>query len=104
MKQLLEHYWTGVPGKMHRQDDGLIYARNEGHPQQWMNAQTSYGHMVTPRYGCAVEVNALWYNAVATTLEVAEAKNDTDFINVWKPRLELIGTSFLANFHHQGSV
>lgn len=98
MKQLLEHYWTGVPGKMHRQDDGLIYARNEGHPQQWMNAQTSYGHMVTPRYGCTVEVNALWYNAIATTLEVAEAKKDSDFINTWKPRLEQVGASFLANF------
>lgn len=98
MKDLLEHYWTGVPGKMHRLDNGLIYARNEGHPQQWMNAQTSYGHMVTPRYGCAVEVNALWYDAIATTLEVAEKKKDKAFVEIWKPRLEQIGRSFLETF------
>ncbi len=98
MKDLLEHYWTGVPGKMHRLDNGLIYARNEGHPQQWMNAQTSYGHMVTPRYGCTVEVNALWYDAIATTLEVAERKKDKAFIEIWKPRLDQIGKAFLDTF------
>ncbi len=98
MRSLLDHYWTGVPGKMHRQDDGLIYARNEGHPQQWMNAQTSYGHMVTPRYGCTVEVNALWYDAIATTLEVAERIGDSAFADTWRPRLELVGRSFLATF------
>lgn len=98
MKELLAHYWAGVPGKMHRQDDGLLYARNEGHPQTWMNAQTSYGHMVTPRYGCAVEVNALWYNAIATTLEEAKKHNDTLFINEWQPRLEQLGKSFLNTF------
>lgn len=98
MKDLLEHYWTGVPGKMHRLDNGLIYARNEGHPQQWMNAQTSYGHMVTPRYGCTVEVNALWYDAIATTIEVAERKKDKAFIEIWKPRLDQIGQAFLDTF------
>lgn len=98
MKSLLDHYWVGVPGKMHRQSDGLIYARNEGHPQQWMNAQTSYGHMVTPRYGCAVEVNALWYNAIATTIEVAERLGDKAFADEWRPRLEQIGKAFQATF------
>lgn len=98
MKSLLNHYWVGVPGKMYRQADGLIYARNEGHPQTWMNAQTSYGHMVTPRYGCAVEVNALWYNAIATTIEEAKVKGDDAFVAEWQPRLEQVGKSFLSTF------
>lgn len=98
MRTLLEHYWNGVPGKMHRQENGLIYARNEGHPQTWMNGQTSFGHMITPRYGCAVEVNALWYNAIATTLEVAAKKGDNAFIGVWQPRLEAIGQAFIETF------
>ncbi len=98
MKNLLDHYWNGVPGKMHRQDNGLIYARQEGHPQTWMNAKTTYGHMVTPRYGCAVEVNALWYNAIATTLEIAQAKKDKKFIETWQSRLEQVGQAFLQTF------
>lgn len=98
MKILLNHYWVGVAGKMHRLENGLIYARNEGHPQQWMNAQTSYGHMVTPRYGSCVEVNALWYNAIATTLEVARSVKDLDTVNTWEPRLVQIGTAFLETF------
>lgn len=98
MTALLNHYWNGVPGKMHRQDNGLIYARNEGQPQTWMNARTTWGHLVTPRYGCAVEVNALWYNAIATTIEVAKKIKDKDFVNTWQPRLDQVGMSFLSNF------
>lgn len=98
MKLLLDHYWVGVAGKMHRLDNGLIYARNEGHPQQWMNAQTSYGHMVTPRYGSCVEVNALWYNAIATTIETARKVGDNKFVETWSPRLEQIGKAFLQTF------
>ena len=98
MTALLNHYWNGVPGKMHRQDNGLIYARNEGEPQTWMNAKTSWGQLVTPRYGCAVEVNGLWYNAIATTLEVAKKLKKTDFIDAWQPRLDQVGASFLETF------
>lgn len=98
MKILLSHYWDGLPGKMHRMQNGLIYARNEGHPQQWMNAQTSYGHMVTPRYGSCVEVNALWYNAIATTIETAKKLADEATVAEWQPRLELVGKSFIETF------
>lgn len=98
MNALLNHYWNGVPGKMHRQDNGLIYARNEGEPQTWMNAKTSWGMLVTPRYGCAVEVNGLWYNAIATTLEVAKKLKKKDFIDTWQPRLDQVGAAFINTF------
>ncbi len=101
MSDLLNHYWDGVPGKMHRLDNGLIYARNEGHPQTWMNATTSYGMLVTPRYGCAVEVNALWYNAIATTLEVAQKLKQKEFISTWQPRLEMVGKAFIDTFRNE---
>lgn len=98
MNDLLEHYWNGVPGKMHRQDNGLIYARNEGEPQTWMNAKTHDGYIVTPRYGCAVEVNALWYNAIATSIEVAQKTNNKKFVSTWQPRLEMVGNAFINTF------
>ncbi len=98
MNDILNHYWDGIPGKMYRQDNGLLYARNEGQPQTWMNSTTSYGMLVTPRYGLAVEVNALWYNAIATTIEVAKQLKQKEFVQIWQPRLDMIGEAFLSTF------
>lgn len=98
MKDLLYLYWNGVPGKMHRQDNCLIYARAEGQPQTWMNAKTPSGWLVTPRYGCAVEVNALWYNAIATTIEVAKKLKNKAFVDEWIPRLDSVGVGFVQTF------
>ena len=98
MKEIVELYWEGIPGKMSRLDNGLLYARQEGHAQTWMNSTTSNGTLVTPRYGCAVEVNALWYNAIATALEVAKGKKDKKFAETWEPRLEQVRRSFEETF------
>ncbi|MCF0189752.1 MAG: glycogen debranching enzyme N-terminal domain-containing protein [Marinilabiliaceae bacterium] len=98
MRDLLYLYWNGIPGKMHRMDNGLIYARAEGQPQTWMNSQTRSGWLVTPRYGAAVEVNALWYNAIATTLEVAKKLKKREFVNEWTPRLDQVAASFTYSY------
>src|SRR5574344_707035 len=88
---------------MYLQDDGLIYAKKEGQPMTWMNSTTSYGLLVTPRFGCAVEVNALWYNAITTTLVIAKQKKDKQFIAEWEPMLQKVGESFLKTFcNNQG--
>ncbi|MBG0791682.1 MAG: glycogen debranching enzyme N-terminal domain-containing protein [Desulfovibrionaceae bacterium] len=50
--------------------DGLLYAGNEHTQLTWMDAQ-AYGRPVTPRHGAAVEINALWYNALRFFLELA---------------------------------
>ena len=44
--------------------DGLLYAGEAGHRLTWMNAQHD-DWVITPRIGKAVEVNALWYNALS---------------------------------------
>ncbi|QGY41595.1 glycogen debranching protein [Pseudodesulfovibrio cashew] len=51
-------------------DDGLLHAGNAGTQLTWMDAQ-AYGKPVTPRHGAAVEINALWYNALRFFLEIA---------------------------------
>lgn len=45
--------------------DGLLYAGEEGVQLTWMDAKVDEW-VVTPRIGKAVEVNALWYNALRT--------------------------------------
>src|SRR5262249_8438256 len=44
--------------------DGLISGEALGQPLTWMNAISEDGDPVTPRYGRAVEVNALWHAAL----------------------------------------
>jgi len=49
--------------------DGLLHAGSEHTQLTWMDAQ-AYGSPVTPRHGAAVEINALWYNALRLYLEL----------------------------------
>ncbi len=48
--------------------DGLLYAGNARTQLTWMDAQVD-GIPVTSRHGAAVELNALWYNAICFLLD-----------------------------------
>ena len=51
-------------------EDGLVQSGAEGVALTWMDAR-SEGRIVTPRRGKAVEVNALWYNALTARADFA---------------------------------
>jgi predicted glycogen debranching enzyme len=51
-------FGIGVDG-----EDGLLVQGAEGYQLTWMDAKVE-GWVVTPRRGKAVEINALWYNAL----------------------------------------
>jgi len=51
--------------------DALIYAGNERTQLTWMDAKVG-AYVVTPRFGKAVEINALWYNAVCIMEEFSK--------------------------------
>ena len=53
---------------------------------------------VTPRIGNPVEVNALWYNAVMFSLDMARKAKDDRFVAKWKELPERIAQSFVDNF------
>jgi predicted glycogen debranching enzyme len=48
--------------------DGLLHEGAEGYQLTWMDAKVD-GWVVTPRRGKAVEINALWYNALCLTAD-----------------------------------
>jgi predicted glycogen debranching enzyme len=83
MKSILENYRNGTAHQIHMLDNGLIYAGEEGVAVTWMDAIVN-GRPVTPRTGVAVEINALWYNAIRFALETAELNGDENFIKEWK--------------------
>jgi len=97
MKQILEGYRNGTEFNIHMEPDGLIYAGIPGKAVTWMDA-VAYGKPVTPRIGLPVEINALWYNAIMFSLEIAEEAGDTDFAGKWADIAEKIPAAFLETF------
>lgn len=76
MKSILTAYRRGFfGGCVALHDNGLIWASREGYALTWMN-NVENGVPVIRREGYAVEVNALWYNAVSYTLALASKMGD----------------------------
>ena len=78
-------------------ENGLIYADAPGKALTWMDAVVN-GIPVTARRGYAVEVNALWYNAICFSLEMATKENDKKFIKEYEKLPGLIKKSFIEIF------
>ena len=97
MKSVLEGYRKGLPFNIKMHDNCLIWQGEKGKALTWMDAIAN-GKAVTPREGFAVEINALWYNAVGLTLELAKKFNDKKFIDDWKDIPEKIKKSFINVF------
>ena len=72
-KSVLNAFKNGTAFNIHMRENGLIYADAPGKALTWMDAVVN-GIPVTPRRGYAVEINALWYNAVCFSLEMAESR------------------------------
>jgi len=83
VKKILYAYRSGSFFNIKMLDNGLIFAGDENHALTWMDAVVN-GVPVTPRTGCQVEINGLWYNAIRFALEVAAYDNDEDFMKDWE--------------------
>jgi len=95
-KAILHAYKSGTHNILMR-ENGLIYADAPGKPLTWMDSMVN-GAPVSQRRGYAVEINALWYNAICFTLQMAREKKDRKFIKEFDPLTALIKKSFLEIF------
>jgi predicted glycogen debranching enzyme len=82
-------------------DNGMIYAGIEGKALTWMDAVV-HGVPVTPRKGFPVEINALWYNALRYSLQLAEKCDDLEFMEEWEQLAPLVGKGFIDTFWDEG--
>ena len=97
MKEILEAYRRGFDGKVVLHDNGLVWAWDDERPLTWMNTQLD-GHALIPRRGYAVEINALWYNAVSYTVALASKCGDKEFAARWKGMPAKTKASFMEKF------
>lgn len=97
MKDVLNSYRGGGSDYVKVDENGLVWASNPNLAMTWMDAVVD-GKPVTGRDGYQVEINALWYNAICYTLELAREFRDTRFIGEWKEMPELVKESFIEKF------
>jgi len=74
VRRIVEAYYKGTRFGIHADSDGLITGGDAETQLTWMDAKYD-GVAFTPRHGKAVEVNALWYEALCNLVEYY---NDTD--------------------------
>jgi predicted glycogen debranching enzyme len=96
-KSVLRVFRNGGGLNFRMRDNGLIYADEPGKALTWMDVVIN-GIPVTQRRGYAVEINALWYNAVCFSLEMAKAEKDKKFLKEYETLPVLIQKSFLDTF------
>ena len=103
MKSVLNAFRSGTSYNIIMRENGLIYAGAPGKSLTWMDAVVN-GIPVTQRKGYAVEINALWYNAVCFTLELAKQNKDRKFVREYENLPLLIDNSFHDIFcdHQKG--
>ena len=69
LRDVVDHHMHGTRFGIHVDpDDGLVYQGALGYQLTWMDAKAG-DWVVTPRRGKAVEINALWYNALRLMTE-----------------------------------
>lgn len=83
IKEVLTAYKRGVTVEngaplAHMDDEGMLHTGDASTQFTWMDAHTE-GAPVTPRHGCPVEINALWYNALAFADELARRYDEPNW-------------------------
>ena len=96
--EIMDYIVTGKhPNLVYHQEDGLLTTYGREIAVSWMNAMLN-GRPVIPRSGYLVEFNALWYNALKFSEEIARATGAEAEAEVWENKARLAGNSFKEIF------
>ncbi len=97
MATILEEFRKGTSFDVHMLDNGLLWAGTDKDVLTWMNVQFDQKPFIN-RSGLAVEINALWYNAINFYTELARKFRKTEVVNDWQPVIDKINESFISTF------
>jgi predicted glycogen debranching enzyme len=97
LKNIIEYHDIGTRYNIAVQEDGLIYQGQVGMQLTWMDAKIG-DWVVTPRIGKAVEINALWYNALMIMSEFSQKAKQEHEKNIYSDRAEKVKASFMETF------
>lgn len=92
LQTILDYHINGTRYNIHVTPEGFLYGGENGVQLTWMDAIVN-GKVITPRIGCPVEINALWYNA----LKIYEYFCSTLKLGIDEAYIQIIGR-FESNF------
>ena len=94
---IAEHHLRGTRFNIHVDaEDGLLVQGEEGYQLTWMDAKMG-DWVVTPRRGKAVEINALWFNALKLLAKWLREEHDS-VADTYDQHAERARTSFNERF------
>ena len=95
---ILESFIGSTDFNVHILDNGLLYAGNRDLALTWMNV-FAQGKPWTPRTGLAIEVNALWYNALRYAVELLKvADPKSPMLKKWNNLADKVEIAFNDTF------
>ncbi len=98
LTQIVDGYADGSAGLgIGLTKDGLLHAGAPDLNPTWMDARTPAGP-VTPRHGCAVELNALWYALLVGVADLWLAKKDKERAKRYGDLAKRHKQAFIARF------
>ncbi|MCX7955240.1 MAG: amylo-alpha-1,6-glucosidase [Bacteroidales bacterium] len=100
IKNILNSFRTGTDFNIKMHENGLLWQGMPGMALTWMDVIVN-GIPVTPRYGFAVEINSLWYNAIMFALTCAKLSKDRKFIIDWIEIPTKIEENFIKTFYDE---
>lgn len=78
LKDIVTGYKKGPGYDIFIDEDGLLHAGNPSTQLTWMDAYSN-GKPVTPRYGCPVDLQALWFNTISFVDDLAQKFNEPEW-------------------------
>jgi len=96
IRWIIDSYYYGTKFGIHADSDGLITGGSNETQLTWMDAKMD-GTAFTPRHGKAVEINALWYNALCLIAEYYKSQ-DRDLSAHYSQMAQTVEASFRAIF------
>ncbi|MDI1243747.1 MAG: amylo-alpha-1,6-glucosidase [bacterium] len=100
LAEILARHLRGTRYNIHVDTDGLLYAGSPDVQLTWMDAKIG-GLVITPRTGKAVEIQALWYNALCVMAELAGRFGDDQDRAKYVSMAELTKMSFNSVFWNE---
>ncbi len=94
LKEIAESHIKGTGFGIHMDDDSLL---SHGARLTWMDADVE-GNAVTPRAGKAVEIQALWYNALRTMQLLAVEFHEQNLAETYSAFADKAKASFVSKF------
>ena len=100
LKDMIGWHYKGTRYNIHVDEDGLLYSGEEGVQLTWMDAKVG-DWVVTPRRGKAVEIQALWYNALCIYQYLLGLSGEKIQAAVIAEKADQAKTSFVKQFWYK---